>query len=512
MRSIRVFRLLFDLSGDTMLTTRNEGVVERSEKEDPAGALINDPLLWTVHPMLHRLRRLHFGTGMMLIGLTAMVWIGDIPTWMGLAVFLLLVWFSSWMTTYHAEKKWTWIATSLTPVVSTVFLAGSLVFVWLSDTDVWQPDQTHSLTFGIAAMLGMFAFVSIAAGPLTVGALVLATFFGAILGTTFGFVVDKALDTNILIGQGVGWVAVAMLALLAWLGLVALVLCFIGHTEDTKGKTKPLPQGLREKALVVGRRVELELRVLFYSAAVFGLGAFAYIVVLVWSHGVDLRTAEGLETSGMADVWGTLIAGLDPAALDQIPNGLINTSLWIAVLTPGYFAFRSIRKGSFGGKGGKERRRQVGILWDIASFWPRWFHPLAPPGYGPRAVHDLSAVIEDMPEKSVLGAHSQGSLIAAVCIQKTQHGVAYITYGSQLGILYPRMFPSVGIPNLIDNIHKICPTWVNLWRRTDPIGGHHIDHPGVDNRLVTDSRGHSGHEITAKYEAARLEAVGLPPD
>ena len=40
-----------------------------------------------------------------------------------------------------------------------------------------------------------------------------------------------------------------------------------------------------------------------------------------------------------------------------------------------FFILRSI----IGGFGDPEKRRKVGMLWDAGSFWPRWFHPLAPP-------------------------------------------------------------------------------------------------------------------------------------
>ena len=38
-------------------------------------------------------------------------------------------------------------------------------------------------------------------------------------------------------------------------------------------------------------------------------------------------------------------------------------------------------------------RRRVGIVWDIATFWPRHAHPLAPPCYAERAVPELGSRI-----------------------------------------------------------------------------------------------------------------------
>ena len=35
------------------------------------------------------------------------------------------------------------------------------------------------------------------------------------------------------------------------------------------------------------------------------------------------------------------------------------------------------------------KRRTIGVLWDVGTFWPRSYHPLSPPCYTERAVPDL---------------------------------------------------------------------------------------------------------------------------
>ena len=100
---------------------------------------------------------------------------------------------------------------------------GSLLEILLAVGDCCVSRQAHSngpeanlheLTFGISGILGVFGFLSLTAGPLALGALVLATLFGGVLGTSIGLIVDTVLGTNILIEQGVGWSAVAMLGML----------------------------------------------------------------------------------------------------------------------------------------------------------------------------------------------------------------------------------------------------------------------------------------------------------
>ena len=55
-------------------------------------------------------------------------------------------------------------------------------------------------------------------------------------------------------------------------------------------------------------------------------------------------------------------------------------------------------------------RRTIGILWDLATFWPRASHPLAPPCYCERALPDLIARIRAAAptgdRRVVLSAHS----------------------------------------------------------------------------------------------------------
>jgi len=60
-------------------------------------------------------------------------------------------------------------------------------------------------------------------------------------------------------------------------------------------------------------------------------------------------------------------------------------------------------------------RRQIGKVWDVLSFWPRRFHPLAAPCYAERAVPEFRNRVRDHLADGkgvVVSAHSQGTVIA----------------------------------------------------------------------------------------------------
>lgn len=148
-------------------------------------------------------------------------------------------------------------------------------------------------------------------------------------------------------------------------------------------------------------------------------------------------------------------------------------------------------------------RRSVGILWDLASFWPRSAHPFAAPCYAERAVPDLVTRLywytgEQTPgRKVVLAAHSQGTVIsmatllqldkidrtepadeAAAPIPKMIPSIAFMSFGCVLRRLYARYFPAYFSVTTIGYLRTIlsaegadAPRWRNLWRYSDYLGG-----------------------------------------
>jgi hypothetical protein len=178
-------------------------------------------------------------------------------------------------------------------------------------------------------------------------------------------------------------------------------------------------------------------------------------------------------------------------------------------------------------------RRTVGVIWDLATFWPRGAHPLAPPCYAERVVPELAHRATWLATEQgglVLSGHSQGSvLVAATVLQMAspaRRRTALLTYGSPLCRLYQRAFPNYFSPNVVDEITAAVAgpageeRWVNLWRRTDPIGGAvgvgdrrlpdpFAFDPQPGHRLPPGVRGHSGYQLTPEFEQAMRDLVGL---
>jgi hypothetical protein len=126
--------------------------------------------------------------------------------------------------------------------------------------------------------------------------------------------------------------------------------------------------------------------------------------------------------------------------------------------------------------------RTLGILWDLAPYWPRAAHPFVPPCYAQKAVPELAERAHRYitnGHKVVLSAHSQGTLIviAAALRMKVSHPescghLGLVMAGSQLHWAYPRAFPAVVDLDAYQRVlNKLNGCWYVLARGTDPLGG-----------------------------------------
>lgn len=136
----------------------------------------------------------------------------------------------------------------------------------------------------------------------------------------------------------------------------------------------------------------------------------------------------------------------------------------------------------------RKLRRAVGIVWDVLTFWPRQFHPLAVRPYTERAVPELQARILRHVERGgglLISAHSQGSVLAFAALAPLQNHhlerIAMLTFGSPVTTLYGQIFPAYFGDDAVTSLGNRL-RWINLYRRTDAIGGPVISSgsPNVD--------------------------------
>lgn len=526
--------------------------------EDPAPATLEKDAVWYPHAILHRLRRLHLAVGLATISIAIALAAGAAwLLWLGYALFAVLV-VLTFVTVFRAPNRAVLQLTAVSPPAALALTLASLVVLPVVAPETGPSSSLHVLTFGITVVLGVSAMASVfTAGLRTVGALVIASQFGAVLGIAVGLISEQVFvpeSERDLIATGAGFVAVAMLFLMGLIAVVALVLSAIPHTRSgDHGGTTLL------------RRIVLRGKWVFYFAAFYGI-AFG-VVVLSLAGGASLRQLDGgpgralagftpdaLGDTGSGNmarnaavavalvvagllwwrVWsavgwkaGLLVPAATAASIYIFKRGmsigffgvefsiggegdaaqLPQIAAFLTVLIPGIFLLKSIITGV---RQGESKRRQVGILWDIGCFWPRWFHPLAPPGYGPIAVKGLQDEL-NAHHAEILAAHSQGTLVSAVAVSRMDDAAlpgSLITYGSQLGLLYPQMFPAAGIGSIVDRVSdRLGDRWINLWRDDDPIGGQFIESLGPANWRVCTGHGHSRYEITPEYGVARSQVV-----
>jgi hypothetical protein len=149
------------------------------------------------------------------------------------------------------------------------------------------------------------------------------------------------------------------------------------------------------------------------------------------------------------------------------------------------------------------KRKTIGALWDVGTFWPRAVHPFAPPCYGERAIPEVvdrvllllghgqafpgQQELADQYRLAVeygpvlLTGYSQGSIIApAVAAQLppqvlSKPGFALLTLACPARRLYGRAFPSYFGQQQMEQLRSLLSRdgreyWRNAVRRSDYIG------------------------------------------
>jgi hypothetical protein len=492
---------------------------------DPAGDPITSPRLWDEHAIVHRIRRLHLAAGLGVI--IAIVASGlDSQAWKRVALFAaLLVAVLVIFTTTHPRAGWVRSLTAWLPLMLAAGLVGAITVLPASGIPPAPWPGIHETTLMVALALGATGLAALVGGWVSLGAIVMATLFGASLGTGLGLLGERQTGSSQLTQNGAGWVAVAMLLLVLTVLTVAVGLTFMGG-----------PVRRADGVMGLLRRVTDRGTILFVVAAAYGIAVgalafwvgcsggcspgslsppergslaypitmavFAVLVVLIavrsWVLHRGVSVVVGIV--GLGFVWlfaSELLPTTRVAGWDVDFNDLVDLSKIVIIVLPVLLVLRSMLGSLRSGVG----NRHVGILWDIASIWPRWFHPMAPPAYGPKVVESLCKHLSAH-SPDLIEAHSQGSVIAAVTLSQMEGQVrsSLITYGSPIGILYSRFFPTAGVEALIAGVRERI-RWINLWRDTDPIGG-----PmglGDGDVPVLDGYGHSGYEMSKEFRDAR---------
>jgi hypothetical protein len=210
--------------------------------------------------------------------------------------------------------------------------------------------------------------------------------------------------------------------------------------------------------------------------------------------------AQAAEIARVSAGWGLLVvallvyAGLGLAMLPgsverlaRLPEDVVSWSVAIIVAATGALVL-------FGRSAIKDprRRRTIGVLWDVGTFWPRATHPLGPPSYGERVLPELLNRVKHLTQTErdvvILSGHSQGAVICMALVllldDAARKRVCLLMYGSPVRRLYTRYFPGyfddatlVHVGEILGQGEGAQPrqretwAWRNLFRPTDPIGG-----------------------------------------
>jgi hypothetical protein len=157
---------------------------------------------------------------------------------------------------------------------------------------------------------------------------------------------------------------------------------------------------------------------------------------------------------------------------------LYSIGAYVLALVP-LFVYSLVRKS-------QGRPTFISTLWDVLTFLPRSFAPLAVRCYAERAVPEFQGRIDyhirKFSQPVVISAHSQGSIIAFAAVaslpEDYARNVALVTYGSPITTIFGRFFPEYFGSDAVARVRAKLPDpapdtpgWRNFYRLTDPIGG-----------------------------------------
>jgi uncharacterized membrane protein len=262
---------------------------------------------------------------------------------------------------------------------------------------------------------------------------------------------------------------------------------FKEHKAGSRAARKQERTGLHPSETSPTKWVQSQFRWRFLSTAVWSV-----------SYLLSALVFAGILVSASVIVFAALTGGA-PAPL--LPTLTTAVALLLPVVLVSSFVLSWRQPG---------KRRLLGVLWDVGTFWPRSFHPFAPPCYSERSVPELLRRIwwlDDTGGRVLLVAHSQGSVLAAAAVARRLSmnppssapaeragkidEIGLVTFGAPLRKLYHWGFPAYVPLALFTDMANgqsglRLRKWSNIYYLTDYIGGEvsgDAGRPAVDRQL-----------------------------
>ncbi len=528
-----------------LLRSRHEAA-----EPDPATRIsVEDPATWQPHVLTETLRNVHIGSALtavtvaVIVANAALAGVGPAaatlvgPVVVGVAAVAVVV-----GATVREGEEMTWIEpVAFGLVVAAAFMLGLLLLVSAAvgpcaGACVAEPSfgglgsavRWTTLAYGVGTLTVFLLGIGSEARTTAPALMTLAGASGASVGSAVIVVGGEVAGLGRT--EGLERLAEGFLVGILWVGAVALALFLVGF-RPSPNRTVSLFVALRRwrartevvfgtmlVAAFVLTVVDLGAsfgwwRVRPGSAWAWPPGVFVVVVgvgLVVWAAGSARTRFAVVAIVAAVALW---LVAVDSPTLSLFGVRLhfgtfTDTAVSVTLLLP--FGVATARV--VGAFRSRQERRLLAVLWDVGSFFPRWFHPFAPPPYGPVAVGDLAAVIAERTRGDdglLLACHSQGSVVGAValCAFPPSGRVGFLTFGSPLGSLYAKFFPAHFDTEMIGGLTELLTrdgevAWVNLFRRDDPIGGPVA--PAVDAEPLDDPAGriHGGYWFEPEYQTA----------
>ncbi|HEV7203023.1 MAG TPA: hypothetical protein VGN18_00365 [Jatrophihabitans sp.] len=546
----RYERTIADVGGAVTETDLND-----EPDVDDIEVPLESQLMWRNANQVRRLRAIHMQSGYAVVLLTVIAttryaWVAVVPA--AILTYAVIVLGVNSYTGHRASSRWhlasraIWILLAATGIAEILgllvadtwidgrFLGAGAERLPLGGLPYYAPTILATCAVALGLLLGLGVPVGLAARgatpapppphqPLAPGLFGLGTWvfaaLGVLLAATFGagayifaatwlhtgsvkpgFADVSATHRYFVLPAAVATASVAYTIAVFFVLLLVLVLAVVagsryarqpGHAGalslDYAVPTGPDPLGENRRRAVSIRRDMFLGSLVDKAPLLIGPLVLFGLAIVIFFGGILLSTG------GQAPVvlFGHGTGWRSPAGLGGI-GAYLAVSTLLGIVSLGALAFRV-----------PATRRSVGILWDVASFWPRASHPLAAPCYAERTVPDLVTFLTDQHLRSkdapiVLSAHSQGTVISAATLRQlrtfdqlaaAETGVidhlGFLTFGCVLRRLYGRYFPVYFGPAELAEVQAILtapsgagPRWRNLWRYTDYLGGQVTAGPG----------------------------------